>query len=138
MSVRDTLVEKIRSVVGPDVAVIDVEDNRDVLGKITIMVKQRRLLPLPAAPNGAMQVEYLITVTHPALSPAVSEPELDEFVPSFLDDMRTESWFAWTDAVKNSDSINLAYDINAWVIASAATTQPPARTGTDTEEPSDG
>lgn len=118
MSVRQALVEKVREVVGITAVVLGVEDNKDVLGKITLMVKQRRLLPLPEAPRGAMRLEYVITVTHPATDPAVSEPALDDFVPAFLDDMRPETWFGWTDAVKNTDGPNLAYDIECFVIGS--------------------
>lgn len=117
MSVRRALIEQIKNIVPDEVHVIDYEDNKDVLDKVTIMVKQRALSPLTEAPIGALRVDYVITVTHPATDPAISEPELDEFVPSFVADLSALSWFGWSTATKVLDGQNLSYDIDAYVIA---------------------
>lgn len=118
MSVRGSLVEEIKKIVGAEVAVIEFEDNKDVLERLTIMVKQRRVVRLQQAPSGALRIEYILTVTAPATDPSQSEPMLDDFVPSFLNDLVALSWFGWDDATKTLDGQNLAYDINAWVLAS--------------------
>lgn len=118
MSVRDTLVQQIRDVVGTTVHVIEYEDNKDEIDRVTIEVKQRRIAPLPEAPIGALRVEYILTVTAPNVDPSKAEPTLDDFVPSFLDDMRPAAWFGWDEANKTIDGQNLAYDITAFVIAS--------------------
>jgi hypothetical protein len=115
-TVREGLVAAIREVVGDTAEVIDFEDSVDTLGKVTITVRQKRLSPLPEAPNGAMLIEYALTVASPALDVFEAEAELDAFVPSFLDDMRPHSWFAWTEAVKNSEYGQMGYDIDARVL----------------------
>lgn len=119
MSVREDLIAGIKAVVDPArVAVIGVEDNKDVLDRLTIMVKQRTIAPLAQAPIGALRVDYVLTVTSPAIDPAVAEPELDDFVPDLLNDLSPIPWFGWSEATKILDGQNLAYDISAFVLAS--------------------
>lgn len=125
MSAREGLIAKIVEIVGDDAVVIGVEDNKDALGRITIVVKQRRMLREPAAPNGTLRVEYVISVTHPAIDPAISEPALDDFVPSLLADLDLLSWFGWTDATKVADDQNLGYDIDCWLLAGPAEKEAP-------------
>ncbi len=118
MAVRASLIAAIRGIVGDSAHVIDVEDNKDVPDLITIMVKQRAMARLPEAPNGALRIDYVLSITHPATDPAVSEPALDDYVPGFLTDLNAHrAWLGWTTATKTLDGQNLGYDIDAYVIA---------------------
>lgn len=117
MTVRQSLIGEIRKVVGDDVRVIEFEDAKDQLDSITIMVKQRTIGKLTAMPTGALSIGYIVTVTAPQTDPTKAEPELDEFVPSFLSDMDQLTWFGWSTATKTLDGQNLAYDIDCYVIA---------------------
>lgn len=117
MSARTTLVQTIRDIVGDDAVVIDVEDNGDSLGKVTVMVKQRSIAKIPEAPRAGLAVEFVVSVTHPGVDPAVSEPGLDDFVPSLLAELNAFNWFRWEDATKVADGQNLGYDIDCMVLA---------------------
>ncbi len=117
MSARTSLVDRIQAIVGDEAHVITVEDNKDVLDRMTVMVKQRTLTRLPEAPRGALRVEFVVAVTHPATDPAVSEPELDDFVPAVLSELSELDWFGWTTAEKVLDGQNLSYDIACYVLA---------------------
>lgn len=116
MSVRDALVAAIRAT-GTDARVVSVEDNKDELDTITIMVKQRTIRRLPEAPAGSLRIDYVLTITHPATDPAVSEPGLDHFVPELLADLDRHSWIGWSIATKTLDDQNLAYDVECFVVA---------------------
>lgn len=118
MSVRDDLVSELRTAAGPGVHVIPWQDSADELDRITIMVKQVSLEPLPAAPAGALQVNYVVTIASASIDAQTAETELDEFVPALLADLAPLSWFAWTTATKVLfQSTHLAYDVDAFVIA---------------------
>ena len=132
MSARSTLVQTLRDIVETDAVVIEVEDNTDALGKITIVVKQRRMQRLAEAPKGALRVEFVVSITHPGVDPAEAEPALDNFVPSLLSEMSSFSWFGWIDAEKVVDEGNLGYDVDCFVIAG------PDNTTTQKKEASDG
>lgn len=120
MSVRTQLIQALRDVVADydeAVQVIGVEDNADEHdSRIRIMVKQRTLAPLPQAPT-QLRVDYVLTITHPAIDAAVSEVELDDFVPSLLSDLRTgRGWLGWTSAQKINDEGHMGYDVDLYVI----------------------
>lgn len=136
MSARTTLVQYLRDIVETDAEVVEVEDNTDTLGKITIVVKQRRMLRLAQAPAGALRVEFVLSVTHPGIDPATSEPGLDDFVPSLLSQLNERPGFGWNDATKVADEQNLGYDIDCFLIVGPDNKT--ARKGTEKKEASDG
>ena len=119
MTVRDSLIAELQRVAGKDVHVIPYQDNADVLDRRTIMLKQRTIQPLPAAPIRSLRIDYTLTFVAPALDPALAEADLDEWVPALLDDLRMP-WFVWEMATKVLfGSTNLAYDVDAYVLTGA-------------------
>lgn len=122
-SVRDRLVEELRTVLGPGVAVIPYQDSVDALERRTVMVKQQSISRLPEAPTSKLRIDYVLTFISPAVDPAVGEADLDQWVPQTLADLDM-SWFAWTGAAKVLfDPQNLAYDVSAYVLTTTTNTE---------------
>lgn len=117
MNVRAQLIAALKAAAGPTVDIITVEDNQDVLDRVTLMVKQRSIVRLPEAPPGSLRIEYVVSVVHPATDAAVSEPALDGFVPELMAELDRHSWLGWTNASKILDGSNLGYDVEIYVIA---------------------
>lgn len=116
MSVRDSVIEELRRVVGNDVHIIPAQDSADVLDRKTIMLKQQTIAPLPEAQRGALRIDYILTFIAPGQDPTTAEAELDEWVPSVLDDLNHLNWFVWVEASKVLFSaLNFAYDVTCYV-----------------------
>lgn len=82
----------------------------------TATLKIRNVSRLPAAPLGAYQVEWILTVTSPYPSRERADKELADDLIDFLTNLDTEpslSWIGWTSATKTvgDDLDRLAYDI---------------------------
>lgn len=115
-SVRDSLVDELRRILGSSVHVIPYQDNVDALDRRTVMVKQTTIARLPESPAGQLRVDYVLTFISPNVDPAKAERDLDQWVPQTLADLRV-SWLAWTSAEKVLfDPQNLAYDVAAFVL----------------------
>ena len=116
MSIRDTLVDELAKVAGPDVHIIPFQDSVDVLAGRTIMVKQQSIQRATEAPNAALRIGYTLTFISAATDAATAEADLDEWVPATLDDLRM-NWFGWSEATKVLFSpLNLAYDVACYVL----------------------
>lgn len=124
MSVRHDLLEAITAAVPEGTHVVPYQDNLDVLDRMTVMFKQTRITPLPAAPRAGYVVHYVLTVISPALDPQVAEEDLDAFVLSMLGDLDGLDWFAWDEALKVLASGLMAYDVTCWNVARKAPTPP--------------
>jgi hypothetical protein len=120
MSVRAAFVDQLVDIAGPDVHVIGYETNRDEIDRITVMVKQRTITRLPAAANGALRIDYVLTITAPETDAERAETRLDDFVPAFLADLSPYAWIAWTAANKKIDGNNLCYDVDVYVLGTPA------------------
>ena len=119
MTIRDDLVSELRAIVGPEskVHIVPVQDNVDELDRPAIVLKQSAISPLPGAPTGALQIDYVLTFVAPHLDAADAEVLLDDWVPSTLADLRM-AWFVWTSATKVVfPPLYMAYDVAAYVIA---------------------
>ena len=115
-SIRDTLVDELRRILGANVHVIPYQDNADALDRRTVMVKQTTISPLPEAPQGQLRVDYVLTFITPNIDPAKAERDLDQWVPQSLADLAV-SWLSWTSAEKVLfDPQNLAYDVAVFVL----------------------
>jgi hypothetical protein len=115
-TVRDSLIDEIKRIVGKSVHVVGYQDATDVLSAKTIIVKQNRIQRLPEAPAGQLRIDYTITFVSPATDPETAEDDLDKWVPETLADF-TMSWFGWTDATKVLfNEQNLGYDVSAFVL----------------------
>jgi hypothetical protein len=121
MTIRETLVAAVTAAAPAGTRVLPYQDNVDVLDVVAIMFKQLGMRPLEAAPRAAFRVNYVLTIVSAAADPAVSEAELDEYVPSLLADLNALDWFAWESAEKvlGPGGIGLAYDVTCWTIAQA-------------------
>ena len=117
MSIRDSLIEQLRQVVGPDdvVHIIPFQDSVDVIDRRTIMLKQTTISRATEAPNANLRIGYTLTFIAAAMDPAKAEPDLDEWVPAVLDDLRM-NWFAWSTATKVLFGQNVAYDVDCYVL----------------------
>ena len=138
MSVRDSLVAELRKVVGSDrkVHIIPAQDSADVLDRPTIMLKQQRISPLEAAPRANLRIDYVLTFIVPGLEMTKAEAELDVWVPDVLDDLRGLPWFAWTEARKVLfDPLNLAYDVDCYVLTEPTNTSRKLATTFDRQPP---
>jgi hypothetical protein len=115
-SIRDSLVDELRRVLGAGVHVIPYQDNVDALDRRTVMVKQTTISPLPEAPSGQLRVDYVLTFITPNVDPSKAERDLDQWVPQTLADLSV-SWLSWSSAEKVLfDPQNLAYDVQAFVL----------------------
>lgn len=90
------------------------EDIPDVTG---ITMKIRAVRPLAAAPIGALEVDWIVTITSPTPSRETADPQLFDDLIEFLAELDADeelSWLVWTEAVKvvGDDLLRLAYDIN--------------------------
>lgn len=82
----------------------------------SLTMKVRSVRRLPAAPDGAYQVEWVLTVTSSVPSRETADPTLFDELIDFLIALDTEpdlSWLGWTGAEKTvgDDLERLAYDI---------------------------
>lgn len=123
-SPREDLLAAITAAVPEGTHVIPYQDNMDLPDRITVMFKQLRVAPLPAAPRAGFVVYYVLTVVSPALDPSVAEAELDVFIFAMLDALNPLNWFAWDDAPKVLSQGLMAYDVSCWILANDPTTPP--------------
>lgn len=97
----------------------EVEELPDVT---TLSLKIRNVTRLPGAPQGAYQVEWVLTITSPYPQRERADSELADDLLQFLhalDEPEGPSWLAWTSASKVTASDyndRLAYDITLTTI----------------------
>lgn len=90
------------------------EDLPDVVG---LTMKVRNISRLPAAPIGAYQVDWVLTITAPTVSREGTDPTLFDDLILFLKELDDPdnglSYMGWTEATKvvGDDLERLAYDI---------------------------
>lgn len=90
--------------------IIDSHRNVDVVRVTTVKLRQLKITRAPAAPDGAHDIEFTVTVTTPFTDPAKAEDDLDGSVNALLHAL-DENRILWTDATKVLDNDHLAYDI---------------------------
>lgn len=89
----------------------------DLPDVVSVTMKVRTISRLPAAPLGAYQVDWVLTITAPTTSREGTDPilfdQLIEFVGALDDTDNGLSWMGWTEATKTvgDDLERLAYDI---------------------------
>jgi len=125
-TIRDTLTDTLRRVLGPAVHIIPYQDSADELDRLTVMVKQTTVAPLAEAPRGQLRVDVVLTFIHPATDMAIAEPALDQWVPDSLADLHG-SWLTWTLATKRLfQSTRICYDVDAFLLTTIRNDQPAA------------
>lgn len=83
------------------------------IAKPTILIKQLALRPAPAAPNGCLEAEVVVTLASPISSPQRAEDALDDDVLEILTALDEAGMSIWTEARKVvAEDKYLAYDIN--------------------------
>lgn len=83
------------------------------IAKPTILVKQMAIRPAPEAPNGCLEVTFVVTLASPITSPQAAEDALDDDVLELLAALDNDGISIWAEARKViSDDRYLAYDID--------------------------
>lgn len=118
MKAYDLIVETLSGILPDGWKFTDYEPANEELPEVTLLtLKIRSMNRLPAAPLGAMQIDWVLTITSGITSRESADPALAEDVYDFLvllDSTPGLSWLSWTNATKvtASDTYDrLAYDI---------------------------
>lgn len=82
----------------------------DLTKTMTVQIKQRRIIRTPQAPNGAHDIEFVLTVTSPHMDLDKAEDQLDTAVNVLIHAI-DEAGIKWTNADKVANEDRLAYDI---------------------------
>lgn len=82
----------------------------DVHKTVTVQIKQRSIMRTPQAPNGAHDIEFVLTVTSPSQDLDRAEDQLDDGVNRLVHALDTAG-IKWTNAQKVTNDDRLAYDI---------------------------
>lgn len=111
--------------------------NVDALDATTVIWKQSRILPLDAAPLGAVRVEGTLTVATPHSDIERAEQALDDAVTELCSALDGLDGIAWTEATKVSlgESGPLGYDIQVWTTATPEPDVDPAPDPEPDDEP---
>lgn len=89
----------------------------DLPDVVSVTMKVRSISRLPAAPIGAYQVDWVLTITAPTVSREGTDPvlfdQLIEFITAIENPANDLGWMGWTEATKTvgDDLERLAYDI---------------------------
>jgi hypothetical protein len=87
------------------------EKNLETMSKITVVLHQQRIAPLPAAPMGAHTVSIVAQIISPLDDRERAERQLDDPINAFVH-VLDENGFAWTSAEKvSTEDGHLAYDV---------------------------
>lgn len=116
MSVFQTVADAIESLLPEGWNFTPFEPIAELPDVTSLTLKIRTVSRLPAAPQGAYQVEWVLTVTSPYPSRERADKELADDLLDFLNALDTTpglSWMGWTSATKTvgDDEERLAYDI---------------------------
>lgn len=119
MSVREWLDENLAPLLPEGWRWVPYQRNIDVLEVTTVIWKQSRILPLDAAPLGAVRIEGTLTVATPHTDIERAEEALDAAVTELCSALDGLDGIAWTDATKVSlgEAGPLGYDISIWTTA---------------------
>lgn len=121
MSVYQQLKTAIESILPVDWKLTDHEPTYDIPDVTGVTMKVREVRRLPAAPVGAYDVDWVITITSAIPSRETADPQLFDDLIDFLTALDSEpdlQWLAWTEATKTvgDDLERLAYDITVRTI----------------------
>jgi hypothetical protein len=102
--------------------------NLDTLDAVTVIWKQSRIMPLDAAPLGAVRVEGTLTVATPLTDIKRAEEALDDAVTELCSALDGLEGIVWESATKValSETGPLAYDIEVWTTATPEPVEEPA------------
>lgn len=102
--------------------------NLDTLDAVTVIWKQSRIMPLDAAPLGAVRVEGTLTVATPHTDIARAEEALDDAVIELCGALDGLDGTAWTEAQKVvlGETGPLGYDISIWTTYTPEPVEEPA------------
>ncbi len=114
MSAYQLLADAVEGVLPEGWRLVGYEPIADVPDVTSVTLKIRTVTRLPAAPVGAYQVDWILTVTSPYPSRETADPALFDDLLDFLgalDDIGP--WLGWVEATKTvgDDLERLAYDI---------------------------
>lgn len=118
MSAYTTLKDAIEEIIPSSWYLVDYEQpvGSKMPDATQVEMKLRTVSRLSAAPGGAYQVEWVITITTQYTSRETADPSLYDDLIDFLYALDTNdglSWLGWTEASKTvgDDLDRLAYDI---------------------------
>jgi hypothetical protein len=108
---RDALVSALEGLF-PDWLIVPAERNPDVLDRPAVVVKQRDIAPLPAAPNGAYTLTCIITIVDDHEDIELAEPALDANVLALWEGLMSLTNVHPKTATKAEwSAVALCYDI---------------------------
>lgn len=110
MTPRQTLTGILTGLLPRTWRIVPDERTTDVPSKTKVTLKLSTIRPLPAAPNGAHEIEFVVTVTSRLTDMAKAEDDLDDALVTFTY-VLDEAGIAWSEARKVMDKDRLAYDI---------------------------
>ncbi|GAB3118409.1 hypothetical protein [Glaciibacter psychrotolerans] len=90
--------------------IVEHQTTTDVLTVTKVTLKQLRIVRTPAAPQGAHDIEFIVTITSALTDPARAEDELDDQVNMLIHAL-DRAGIPWSSAAKVLDGDSLAYDI---------------------------
>lgn len=106
--------DAVKNIIAPHVPkawkIVTSERSVDLTKSITVQIKQRQLIRTPAAPNGAHDIDFVLTITSPHEDVARAEDQLDGAV-NVLVFALDDAGIKWDEAKKVENEARLAYDI---------------------------
>lgn len=111
---RKQLASLLRPVIPRSWKLVTSDRATDLSKTITVQLKQRRIIRTPQAPNGAHDIEFVLTVTSPNMDLDKAEDQLDTAVNVLIHAL-DDAGIRWLNADKVANDERLAYDITLTV-----------------------
>lgn len=108
---RTVLKNLLKPVLPKSWDIVPYETNPDVRFNTVVMLKQQRIERTPAAPQGAHDITFTVTIQSPLDGLEKAEDILDDQVNALLHEIDALG-IAWTTAEKVLSNNRLAYDIS--------------------------
>lgn len=108
---RQQLIEALTPELPETWTVIPYARNVDVLSRPTVMVHVTSIRTLPAAPLGALETEFTITIMDPLSDPSRAQGALDDEVAELIFALRTLTFLRFESAEPTFVQDYLSWDV---------------------------
>jgi hypothetical protein len=113
---RDKLAGLLKPLLPRGWAIVPYARNLDALSRTTVMLHATAIRPAPAAPQGAVEVDYVVSVITHLTEPTKASEALDENVLDLMHALDSADWLLIKEATPTEFQKQLAWDITITVI----------------------
>lgn len=114
---RDKLADLLKPLLPATWVIVPFARNLTRTDKTVVMLHATEIRPAPAAPMGAVEVDYVVSVTSFQTDSTEAQKELDDSVTDLTLALSGQSWVSFRTATPTTVSDYFAWDVNITVIS---------------------